>query len=201
MVFAKTKKEDSTLVKNDIKNTLVEFMTEMSRYGYNRIPINISEISEDEAKNQRNGGWQVVSSYYPKELFYTDEITLMESKKSYQITSIIADDIPSIISYPLKGVEIIDRIRIFPMLPQMVNTSPFYYQSNQSFFSIENFIDAIYESGISTKELKDNFAKNVVEYNNQTFKLFNESRVYDSLSKLNNRQTESDHIFDNLKQL
>ncbi|MCC7574103.1 hypothetical protein KO361_00725 [Candidatus Woesearchaeota archaeon] len=139
-----------------------------------------------------------VTPYYPSELFVSDEISLMKDKKSYQIASLVLGGVPGVVNYPSFGFECINRIRLFPLLPNMDDTSPLYYASTPSFYSLDDAVNIMVDSYFSSSELKAGFVKGVKEYNRITSELFSKNCVYDSLKKLEEKNTYSDKIFDDL---
>jgi hypothetical protein len=197
MIFWKTK-DNSFKVKEDIKNTLSELFNEMSSKGYNRIGVNIAEISKEDADSQRPGGWINVTPYYPSELFVSDEVSLIKDKKSYQIASLVLGEVPGVVNYPSPGFECINRIRLFPLLPKMDDSSPFYYFSNPVHYSLDDAVNVIVDSGVTSSELRNGFIKGVNEYKRISSELFSRSGVYDSLKKLEQKDTYSDKVFGDL---
>jgi hypothetical protein len=194
MIFWK-KKED--FEKIELKSTLNELIDEMKSNGYNRIVINLAELPNDKPP----GGWLNTTSYYPDELLNAQEISLMNSEKSYQVVSLVLGEIPEVVKYPDAGFEGIERNRLYPMLPDMKNTSPLYYQSTPYFFSLDDAVAKFQEVKMGPDELKLNFNRGVQEYKDITKKLFESAGVYDSLKKLEDRKTESDKVYDSMKLL
>jgi hypothetical protein len=189
--------------KEELTGAVMECLTEMKNMGYNRITFNISELSEKEAKENRPTGWIETTPYYPNEIISPDEIDIMKKEGSYQVASFVNNETSGIRGYDDSCLEVINRIRIHPLLPKMDPTSQLYYITSADALLTLNAdtIDMLVETGITADNLKKGFRKGVEEYRAATEKLFEQNGVYDSLKKLDERKTEGDSVTYELSKL
>ncbi|MGV8171156.1 MAG: hypothetical protein ACP5OA_00510 [Candidatus Woesearchaeota archaeon] len=189
--------------REELTNAVRECLSEIKDKGYNRITFNISELSEKEAKENRPTGWMNTTPYYPNEIISPDEIDIMNKEGSYQVASFVNNETPGVRKYDGNCLEIINRIRIYPLLLKMDPTSKIYYSNSADALLNLNdeTIDMLAETGMTADDLRKGFRKGVEEYRKATENMFEKEGVYDSLKRLEERKTESDAVMHGLKKI
>ena len=136
--------------------------------------------------------------YYPDETLPLSELKFMEGRKNYQVARLINMNTPGINTYDSQGLEVVDRIKV-----KIFNfISAFEYKGDRFFTSdLDLMAEHMIASGFNSEKLLKQFSNGLKEYRATTEKLYEIGGVYNSISKLESNNADSDKVFSDLKKL
>ena len=197
----KTKKQETLENKaQKIHETLIWGLDEMRKKGYQNIVLNVYESEthdESETNNEakRTGIFIDMNDkkllHYDFEMLTDEEQKLIIDEKSYTLIDLSEPHIfvrtEKNKDYSERGLEHIERGRMYVLLPRLKPDSELYYMNKTSFFpekNLKEFSKLAAEQGWTVEELKSDIEKGFNSYRKVTEKLYEEAGVYKSLEKL-----------------
>jgi len=189
MIQLKTKKNR---LQEEITDKLVEFSEIMKQKNIPVITLSIYESEPQEFK----GGWQDInaSQYFPFEILEKEEQELIKNKKHYTRIDIVQGELPGIRTYKNPGIEQIQRRRVHPLLPKLIDESPLYYETDMSGVSYETMANTWANSNIKIEDIDQAFKEGMQNYRNVTERLYEQTGVYKSLNDLEEKISPIDKL-------
>jgi len=174
----------------------VEGLDRMEREYVDRIILTMFE--SEPRPNPDAGKWVPFgqgSEYYPFETLTEDEQKMIKNGKTYEILSLVTEDVGGVISYPERGIETYHRTHGVPVFfPRVVPESNLNYRTEGGIYSgekLRDFAENASNQGWTAEGIENTINFSVQEYHKVTERLMESAGVNRAIGRLDQRRNSA----------
>jgi len=176
-----------------VYNTLVRGLKEMERQGCDRLVLTLYE-SEPDPEVRGRFIEMGETRYYPFEMLDKAEQETIRAHNHYTVVSLVREDVGRIRSYPSRGLEIVQRTAISPLLPKLLDATDNlkYVTKIGGSMGKDALVRFLRESGAnkvwSPEAIEQRVKHGIKEYKATTRRLMESEGVHKSIETMEQRQ-------------
>ncbi|MFC2154443.1 hypothetical protein ACFLRC_03050 [Candidatus Altiarchaeota archaeon] len=165
-----------------VHDELLKSLEKMKHAGVDRVVISLNEKEPD---SNATGKWlsQDETKYYSYEGLCEEEKEMIKQGKSYTLAALVRENVWDQVKYDGPGVEVTNRTKINPLLPQLKAESELNYATNSGVYTgdeIRDFVKGTVKSGWTPELITKAVDGAITDYHATTIGLMEKAGVHES---------------------